>query len=154
MGGAEKSKNKKSKNKSGVVGELDLASSEPTDFQITWLKEPAKHDYAAAVNYLSLLFKPVVAARIVDEMSGVPDASYHAKDILRAACLPLLSDDDPSVARELAKISAGIELSPILLVRGVFDTGVPMQIADGYHRTCAAYHIGDDELIPVRIVEA
>ena len=44
-------------------------------------------------------------------------------------------------------------MSPILLVRGDFTTGVPLQIADGYHRVCASYHTDENTDIPVvRIV--
>ena len=30
--------------------------------------------------------------------------------------------------------------------------GVPLQIADGYHRVCASYRLGEDTDIPCRIV--
>ena len=122
--------------------------------QVTWLPQPAKHDYAAAINYLTLLMKPATATRVVDKLATVDDTPFHAKDILRAARLPLLGDDDASVARELGKVSAGTAISPILLVRGSLEHGMALQIADGYHRTCAAYHLGEDQLIPVRIVDA
>jgi len=73
--------------------------------------------------------------------------TYKAKDILRAAELPLLARDDPEVARDLAKVKAGVKLSPVLLVRGV-----PLWVADGYHRVCASYHLDEDAEIPCRIV--
>jgi len=43
-------------------------------------------------------------------------------------------------------------LSPILVVRGDFAAGVPLQIADGYHRVCASYHTDENTDIPVVIV--
>jgi hypothetical protein len=49
----------------------------------------------------------------------------------------------------LAKITKKQPLSPILLVRGNFATGVPLQIADGYHRVCASYHTDENTDIPV-----
>ena len=45
-------------------------------------------------------------------------ATFKAKDILRAARLPLLGTDNPHVASDLAKIHAATPLSPILIVRG------------------------------------
>jgi hypothetical protein len=38
------------------------------------------------------------------------------------------------VLRDLKKIKNGVQLSPILLVRGNLDTGAQLTIADGYHR--------------------
>ncbi|WP_419691042.1 hypothetical protein, partial [Mycobacterium avium] len=67
-----------------------------------------------------------------------------AKDILRAARLDLLPVDNPHVAADLTKIEKGLPLSPILLVRGDFLAGVPLQIADGYHRVCASYHTDEN----------
>jgi hypothetical protein len=58
------------------------------------------------------------------------------------------------VQRDLKKIKKGTALSPILVVRGELDTGVAMQIADGYHRVCASYYIDENTDIPVRIVPA
>ena len=46
----------------------------------------------------------------------------------------------------------GIALSPILLVRGDLDSGRALQIADGYHRVCASYHLSENTLIPCRLV--
>lgn len=31
--------------------------------------------------------------------------------------------------------------------------GVPLRIADGYHRVCASYHLSEDAEIPCRIAE-
>lgn len=33
-------------------------------------------------------------------------------------------------------------------------TGTPLQIADGYHRVCASYHVDENTDIPCRIVDA
>lgn len=67
----------------------------------------------------------------------------------RAARLPLLPVDNPHVASDLAKIKTAKQLSPILLVRGDFPAGIPLQIADGYHRVCASYHTDENTDIPV-----
>lgn len=52
----------------------------------------------------------------------------------------LLDANNPHVAADPVEIRKGQPLSPILLVRGNCATGVPSQIADGYHRVCASYH--------------
>jgi hypothetical protein len=40
----------------------------------------------------------------------------------------------------------------VLLVRGDLALGQALQIADGYHRVCASYHIDENTDIPFRIV--
>jgi hypothetical protein len=75
-----------------------------------------------------------------------------AKDILRAAAVPLLPSNNAHVRSDLAKISDGKRLSPVLLVRGDAARGVPLQIADGYHRVCAGYLTDEDTAIPCRLV--
>ena len=113
-----------------------------------WKDEPETQDYPAARSYLSLLVDPSEAKKTVKALADNPDAvRYKAKDILRAAGLPLLPLDDPEVAKDLAKVQAGTKLSPVLLVRGD-----PLWVADGYHRICASYHLDEDAEIPCRIV--
>ena len=75
-------------------------------------------------------------------------AEYRkAKDIVRAARLPLLPRNNPGVKRHLGKVADGKLLSPVLLVRGDVTADRPLHIADGYHRVCAAYWL--DENCPV-----
>ena len=113
-----------------------------------WKDEPEEQDYPAARSYLSLLVDPGEAKKTAKALGDEPDAArYKAKDILRAAGLPLLPLDDPEVAKDLAKVKAGTRLSPVLLVRGD-----PLWVADGYHRICASYHLDEDAEIPCRIV--
>ena len=45
-----------------------------------------------------------------------------------------------------------LSLSPGSLVRGDIARGVPLQIADGYHRVCASYRLDEDTDIPCLIV--
>lgn len=59
---------------------------------------------------------------------------------------------NPHVASDLSKIKKGQSLSPVLLVRGDLALGRVLQIADGYHRVCASYHIDENTDIPCRIV--
>jgi hypothetical protein len=118
---------------------------------VTWTDQPDEHDYPAAADYLALLATKDVVAREVQALRDAKVVHKKAKDILRAAGLALLPTDNPHVQADLAKIAAGTPLSPILLVRGDFEHGVPLQIADGYHRVCASYHTDENTDIPARI---
>jgi len=118
-----------------------------------WKNQPDKHDYPAAANYLSLIADQGLVDDIVARLKKAPITTYKAKDILRASCLALLPVTDIHVAVDLAKVAQGVKLSPVLLVRGGIQTGVPTTIADGYHRVCASYYLGDNTDIPARIVD-
>jgi hypothetical protein len=114
-----------------------------------WKNEPEEQDYPAAESYLSLLLDPAAAAKLVKALQKADQlAHYKAKDILRASRLPLLPEDNKHVASDLRKVAEGKKLSPVLLVRGE-----PLQIADGYHRVCASYHLNENADIPCRIVD-
>jgi hypothetical protein len=120
--------------------------------QVTWLDKPAVHDFPAAADYLSLLAGPGTVKKAIKRLKAGSVEHRKAKDILRAAQLGLLPVDNPHVAADLDKIGKGQPLSPILLVRGDFTDGVPLQIADGYHRVCASYHTDENTDIPVVLV--
>ena len=107
--------------------------------------------FPAAVSYLSLVASRKEVAGVVRSLRRAPVSRFKAKDILRAARLPLLAVDNPHVAADLAAIAAGSALSPCLLVRGDGRSGAPAQIADGYHRVCASYHVDENTEIPVLI---
>jgi len=113
-----------------------------------WKDQPDEQDFPAARTYLSLLVDPQQAkklAKALGDSSGLQH--FMAKDILRASGLPLLPADDNEVKKDLSKVKSGMKLSPVLLVRGV-----PLWIADGYHRVCASYHLDENAEIPCRIV--
>jgi hypothetical protein len=55
----------------------------------------------------------------------------------------------PYVASDVGKTKKKQPLSPILLAKGNFETGVALQIADGYHRVCASHYTDEDTRIPV-----
>ena len=113
-----------------------------------WQDDPDAHDYPAAESYLSLLVGRADAARLVGALRANPTLEHFAaKDILRAAGLPLLAADDPEVAADLDKVRHGKKLSPVLLAEGI-----PLWIADGYHRVCASYHLDEKAAVPCRIV--
>ena len=119
---------------------------------VTWTPDPAEHDYPAAESFLRLIGAPALVKKCTALLSEAPTVHQHAKDILRAAALPLLAVDDPEVARDLKAVAKGTALSPILLIGGDISTGRVLQIADGYHRVCASYHLNEDTEIPCRLV--
>jgi len=119
--------------------------------KIRWLAEPEQKDYDAARNYLSLLVPDDQLVGLIERLRGATNGTWRAKDILRATHLPLLrAADSHEVAEKLARVKAKEALSPILLV--VLRADVVAQIADGYHRTCAAYLFDEDVLVPGRIL--
>lgn len=119
---------------------------------VKWLDEPQAHDYGAAADYLSMLAEPERVENTVAALHKTKPVYRKAKDILRAARLTLLPETNPHVRSDLAKISAGKKLSPILLVRGAAIGSMPLQIADGYHRVCASYVTDENTAIPCRLV--
>lgn len=123
-------------------------------FAVLWGDEPDEHDYPAAADYLALLAPSDQISEIVAALKQSPVVHRKAKDLLRASQLALLPKDNVHVQRDLKKIKKGQKLSPILAVRGNLNSGVAMQIADGYHRVCASYYTDENTDIPVRIVPA
>lgn len=122
--------------------------------KVDWLDKPEDHDFDAAASYLSLLAGPEPVARIVAALRKGRVSQHEVKDLLRASELPLLPKDNVHVADDLDKIGKGRKLSPILLVRGDFTAGYPLQIADGYHRVCAAYYTDENTAVPGIVVDA
>jgi hypothetical protein len=113
-----------------------------------WKDEPEAQDFPAAESYLSLLIGSAAAAKLVKAMrNGQTLQHFAAKDILRAAGLPLLGADDSEVAADLDKVKLGRKLSPVLLVQGI-----PLWVADGYHRVCASYHLDEKTPVPCRMI--
>jgi hypothetical protein len=113
-----------------------------------WKDEPEPQDFPAAESYLSLLLGVQGAGKLVKALRKQKNLSHFAaKDLLRASGLPLLPDGDLEVAADLAKVRRGERLSPVLLVEGV-----PLWVADGYHRICASYHLDAKVEVPCRIV--
>lgn len=121
---------------------------------VKWLEKPEAHDFPAAADYLTMLAGAQTVKKVVKRLKSGTVTHKKAKDILRAAQLSLLAVDNPHVAADLTKIEKGLPLSPILLVRGDFVAGIPLQIADGYHRVCASYHTDENTDIPVVLAVA
>jgi len=115
--------------------------------KLVWSKAPAQRDYDAATAFLSLMFRTARASALVRVMRKKPITQRSAKDLLRASGLPLLPRDEASVKEDLKKIGKGKPLAPVLLVCGDMSKGIPLLVADGYHRICAVCH--HDEFAPI-----
>ena len=113
-----------------------------------WLKEPEQHDYAAASDYLELLFSIEETKAFVNNLNNALTIQKKAKDILRASRLSLLPKDDADVKNTIKKFNKRRKLSPVLLVK----YGHKLIVADGYHRICAAYYLSEDMEISCRLV--
>ena len=118
-----------------------------------WKKKPEEADYAAAVAYLSLIFPARQAVALVRAMRRKPITQSAAKDLLRASALPLLPRSEASVKDDLKKINKGKPLAPVLLVGGDMSKGIPLTVADGYHRICAVCHYDEFASIACQQVE-
>jgi hypothetical protein len=119
-----------------------------------WKDEPDDRDYPAAADYLSLVVSATAATQLVRRLRAARVVHRKAKDLLRAAQLPVLPPENMHVAKDLEKVRTGNLLSPVLLVRGRLAAGIPLTVADGYHRICASWHLDEDADIPCRIVDA
>jgi hypothetical protein len=118
-----------------------------------WKPEPEEHDFPAAADYLALVAHGADVERIVAALRKAATVHKKAKDLSRSSGLPILPPDNVHVAKDLKKVKDGQLLSPVLLVRGRLEQGIPLSVADGYHRICASYHLDEDADIPCRIVD-
>jgi hypothetical protein len=122
--------------------------------RVKWEVAPDAQDYPAASSYLSLLVTDAALRdELVKQFHAAPIVHYKAKDLLRASQLPLLPADNFHVAADLQKVRKRQPLSPVLLVGGDLVRGFPLQIADGYHRVCASYHVMENTDIPCRLID-
>lgn len=152
---AKSSKHTKSPTASDLAANIDDARKQigTEAGRLLWLQEVAAHDFPSAANYLSLIADPKTVKTMVADLHKAPIEMHRANDILRAAGLDLLTLDDPSVRRDLSKVMFGHRWSPVLIVRGDVLAGIPLTIADGYHRVCASYHLSEDTYIPCKIAD-
>jgi hypothetical protein len=116
-----------------------------------WRSVPSREDMDGARNYLSLLYSDGDSKRLTLALSRAQTAYATAKDLLRASKLPLLPRDESHVEADLKRIQKGKTLSPVLLVRGDMSQGIPLVIADGYHRICAICYFDEDSPIASRM---
>src|ERR1700674_5278339 len=116
-----------------------------------WTNKPSAENLQGALSFLSLLYSTVDARRLVSALRRGQTDSYAAKDLLRASNLTLLARDESHVEDDLKKIRKGKRLSPVLLIRGDMSRGIPLVVADGYHRICAVCYYDEDAPIACRI---
>jgi hypothetical protein len=134
----------------GSGGGLQFSPVNPKEH---WKSSPDDHDYPAAHDYLSLCFSEAHSAKLVEALKAAPITHRKAKDLLRASALEPLPDTNVHVAKDLQKVHAGQQLSPVLVVRGDALRDAPLVIADGYHRICASHVLDEDADIPCRLVD-
>jgi hypothetical protein len=73
--------------------------------KLEWNEQGEDED--AAKQYLSLLYPDAKAAAIVKGLRHSTPVEHAAKDLLRAAGLPLLPSDESHVAEDLKRIQKG-----------------------------------------------
>lgn len=105
-------------------------------------------NYGGAADYLSLKLNPKKAGKVIEKLQDAPVEVRRADDILRASGEHPLPADDPGVQKVMEQIQAGDPLDPILVVS--WNWGA--DIADGYHRTSAVYHMNPKALVRAKIV--
>jgi hypothetical protein len=121
--------------------------------KLEWAEKGEAEDFDAAVKFLSLLCSDPKAKALVKSLRNCRLVEHAAKDLLRAAHLPLLSSDESHVDADLKRIHKGKALAPVLLIRGDIATGLPLIVADGYHRICAICYFDESAPIPCRITD-
>jgi hypothetical protein len=121
--------------------------------KLEWAEKGEDEDFDAAEKYLSLLCSDTKAAALVRSLRNSKPVEHAAKDLLRAAHLPLLPSDESHVSEDLKRIQKGKALAPVLLVRGDIASGLPLIVADGYHRICAICYFDESAPVPCRIVD-
>jgi hypothetical protein len=122
--------------------------------KLKWSAKGESEDFDAAKTYLSLIVSDAAAAKIAGNLRRSHAVAYAAKDLLRAAQLPLLPRDEPHVDADLKRIAKGKALSPVLLVQGDMAKGLPLTVADGYHRICAVVYFDESAPVQCRIVSS
>jgi hypothetical protein len=121
--------------------------------KLEWTKRGEASDFDAAKNFLSLLYPDAKTKALIESLQKAKLVNHAAKDLLRAAQLPLLPRDEPHVDDDLKRIHKGKSLAPILLIRGDMTRGLPLIVADGYHRICAICYFHESAPIPCRIAD-
>lgn len=99
---------------------------------------PTEDDVADATRFLTLLDVPGPLA--VDPVQRL----YPAKDLLRAARLPMLAKGNRGVQKWSGRLRDRELIPPVLLRVGSLSGNRPLTLAEGYHRVCACYLLGED----------
>ena len=122
--------------------------------KLVWKKKPEAEDYEGALSFLLLIYPEAKARRLLQLFRNAKTVEHAAKDLLRAGNLPLLPREEPHVEADLTRIRKGKDLPPVLLVRGDMTRGVPLVVADGYHRICAICYFDESAPSPCRLVSS
>jgi hypothetical protein len=120
--------------------------------KLEWVEKGEAEDFDAAQKFISLLCPDTKAKALVKSLRDAKLVEHAAKDLLRAAHLPLLPSDESHVDADLKRIHKGKPLVHVLLVRGDIASG-PLIVADGYHRICAVCYFDESAPIPCRIAD-
>lgn len=120
--------------------------------KLIWKTTSDAQDYVGARNYLMLIYSEAKSNTLLAKIRNAKTITRAAKDLLRASGLPLLRPDDPHVGADLKRIEKAKPLSPVLLIRGNILRGVPLIVADGYHRICAICHYDESAAISCRLI--
>jgi len=112
-----------------------------------WKKSVDKHDYDAALDYLTLIYNPEDAEILIEKLKNTKITIRKSKDIRRASGLELFPEDNKHVKENIKKIKRGILMSPMLLV-----VDLKLIIADGAHRESAVFYTSEDEDVKCVIV--
>jgi hypothetical protein len=121
--------------------------------KLKWSEQEEGADFEAAFKYLSLLCSDRKAHALVKSLRTSKPLEHAAKDLLRAAQLPLLPSDESHVSEDLKRIQKSKALAPILLIRGDLASGLSLIVADGYHRICAVCYFDESAPVRCRIVD-
>ena len=123
--------------------------------KLEWSEKGEPQDFDAAAKFLSLLYSDRKAKALVKSLRNSKLVEHAAKDLLRAAHLPLLPRDEFGMwTKTLKRIpQKGKTLAPVLLIRGDIARGLPLIVADGYHRICAVCYYDESAPIPCRIAD-
>lgn len=118
--------------------------------QPRWREDVDETCFISAFKYLTLFMDDELALFVTEQLRDQRNVlTIKARDLLRAADLPLLDRANVHVTHELVTITNGVKLSPVLCLQG--DRKRKPLIADGYYRVCAAYHCDPDIEVPVKI---
>jgi len=121
--------------------------------KLEWADKEEAEDLDAAASFLSLLCPETSVKALIKTLRNAKLTEHAARDLLRAAQLPLLPSDESHVHDDLKRIQKGKALAPVLLVRGDIASGLPLVVADGYHRICAVCYFDESAPIPCRIAD-
>jgi hypothetical protein len=120
--------------------------------RVNWRPSPDAKDLNAAARFLSLINTPSQIKGLIGDLRRSETTHHAAKDLLRASSLALLPRDEPQVEADLKRVRKGKPLSPVLLVAGDMTVGIPLTVADGYHRICAVCYFNEDAPVSCRVV--